>query len=170
MNRRRIITLSAVGVAIAAIVWSAIADPRPFLVFNASASTPIGFYRIADPQQLHVGDYVLAMPPETIRILILERGYLPPGTPLLKPVAATAGQHVCARNGTLAIDGIVHIERVLKRDSRGRSLPVWTGCRTLRHGEIFLLMTGVPNSLDSRIFGPIPTETVIGKAMPLWTF
>ncbi|RNC97022.1 MAG: S26 family signal peptidase [Oricola sp.] len=170
MNRRRVIILSAAGIGVAAIAWSAMTTPSPFLVYNASASAPIGFYRIADPQRLHVDDYVLAMPPETIRFLIAERGYVPPGTPLLKRVAGTAGQHVCARGGALTVDGIVRVDRILDRDSVGRSLPVWTGCRTLRSGEVYLLMTDVPNSLDSRIFGPIPTETVIGKAMPLWTF
>ena len=170
MNRGRVIILSAAGIGVAVIAWSAMTTPRPFLVYNASASVPIGFYRIADPQPLHVGDYVLAMPPETIRSLIAKRSYLPTGTPLLKRVAGTAGQHVCARGGALAIDGIVSVERVFDRDSRDRSLPVWTGCRTLRSGEVFLLMTDVPNSLDSRIFGPIPAETIIGKAVPLWTF
>lgn len=170
MNRRRVVILSAVGIGVAAIAWSAMADPPSLFVYNASASVPIGFYRIADPQPLHVGDYVLAMPPETTRSLIAARGYVPPGTPLLKRVAATDGQHVCARGGALAIDGIVRVERVLDRDSMGRSLAVWTDCRTLRSGEVFLLMIGVPNSLDSRIFGPIPAETIIGKAVPLWTF
>ena len=170
MNRRRVIIPSAAGIGIAAIGWSAMADPSSLFVYNASASVPIGFYRIINPQPLHVGDYVLAMPPETIRILTAERGYLPTGTPLLKRVAGTAGQHVCARGGALFIDGIVHVDRVLERDSHGRPLPVWTGCRTLRSGEVFLLIADVPNSLDGRIFGPIPVETVIGKAVPLWTF
>lgn len=170
MNRRRVIILSAAGIGVAAIAWSATTTPRPFLVYNASASTPIGFYRIIDPQPLHVGDYVLAMPPAPVRFLITERGYLPTGTPLLKRVAGTAGQHICVRGGALFIDGVVHVERVVDRDSWGRPLPVWTGCRTLRPSEIFLLMTDVPNSLDSRIFGPIPTDTIIGKALPLWTF
>ncbi|MEQ8403432.1 MAG: S26 family signal peptidase [Roseitalea porphyridii] len=170
MNRRRVIILSAAGIGVAAIAWSEMTTPRPFLVYNASASVPIGFYRIADPQPLHVGDYVLAMPPEAIRSLIVGRGYVPPGTPLLKRVAATAGQHVCARGDALFTDRFVRVEQVLDRDSLGRPLPVWTGCRTLRSGEVFLLNAGVPNSLDSRIVGPIPTETVIGKAVPLWTF
>lgn len=169
MNRRRVIILSAAGIGVAAIAWSAMTTPSPFLVYNASSSVPIGFYRIADPQPLHVDDYVLAMPPETIRSLIAERGYVPPGTPLLKRIAGKAGQHVCARGGALSIDGIVHVEPVLDRDSRNHPLPVWTGCRTLRAGEVFLLNVGVPNSLDSRIFGPIPAETIIGKAVPLWT-
>jgi type IV secretory pathway protease TraF len=27
----------------------------------------------------------------------------------------------------------------------------------------------VPDSLDGRYFGPIPTSSVIGRALPLWT-
>lgn len=57
----------------------------------------------------------------------------------------------------------------LHRDRRGRALPVWRGCRRLADGEIFLMNTTVPDSLDGRYFGPIPASTVIGKASPLYT-
>lgn len=170
MSRKQVIILSVAGVCVAAIAWSAMNTPRPILAYNASASTPIGLYWIADPRPLNVGDYVLARPPEPVRLLIAERGYLPPGVRLIKRIAATAGDHVCAHSNALFVDGIRRVDEVLESDSTGRSLPLWTGCRTLCPGEVFLLGSGVPNSLDSRIFGPVRAETIIGKAMPLWTF
>ena len=53
-------------------------------------------------------------------------------------------------------------------DRKGRELPRWTGCRTLRGGEIFLL-NPAPDSLDSRYFGPLPASRLIGRARPILT-
>jgi type IV secretory pathway protease TraF len=39
----------------------------------------------------------------------------------------------------------------------------------LGEGEIFLLMGSVRASFDSRYFGSVPTDTVVGKAVPIWT-
>ena len=55
------------------------------------------------------------------------------------------------------------------RDRRGRSLPVWKGCRTLRAGEVFLLNANVPDSFDGRYFGPVSATAITGRAEPLWT-
>ena len=57
----------------------------------------------------------------------------------------------------------------LARDRRGRELPVWQGCRTLRASEIFLMNWDVQDSLDGRYFGPIPKNSIVGRALPLWT-
>ncbi|HWL47257.1 MAG TPA: S26 family signal peptidase, partial [Sphingomonadaceae bacterium] len=85
---------------------------------------------------------------------------------LLKAVAAKAGQRVCRIGDTVSVDARrVAITRA--RDGRGRPLPVWQGCRTLKRGEIFLLNPSVPDSLDGRYFGPLPVSTVIGRATPL---
>ncbi len=49
-------------------------------------------------------------------------------------------------------------------------MPVWQGCRVLREGEFFALVTDIENSFDSRYLGPLPIETVLGRAIPLWLF
>jgi type IV secretory pathway protease TraF len=48
-------------------------------------------------------------------------------------------------------------------------LPHWDGCRTLQADELFLLMAAVPDSFDSRYFGPVSLSAVIGRLVPLWT-
>ena len=45
----------------------------------------------------------------------------------------------------------------------------WSGCRTLRDGELFVLNADVPASLDGRYFGPSLVSSVIGRAVPVWT-
>ena len=55
------------------------------------------------------------------------------------------------------------------RDSKGRDLPVWQGCRRIGSGELFLMNHEAPDSLDGRYFGPFPATAVIGRATPLFT-
>ena len=88
--------------------------------------------------------------------------------PLMKRIAALPGQTVCRIGRNVSVDTIAMGE-ALARDRRGRELPVWQGCRTLRASEIFLMNWDVQDSLDGRYFGPIPKNSVIGRALPLWT-
>ncbi|KTT73823.1 S26 family signal peptidase [Sphingomonas sanguinis] len=154
---------AAMGVAITAFV------PVPLrLVWNASASVPIGLYDLDPPRHLAVDDLVAVTPPQPLADWMLERGYIGLGVPLLKRVAALGGQTVCRDRDTITVDA-VPLGDALDRDRRGRALPVWRGCRRLADGEIFLMNTTVPDSLDGRYFGLIPASTVIGKASPLYT-
>jgi conjugative transfer signal peptidase TraF len=139
----------------------------PMLVYNASASAPVGFYRVLPSRPIHRGDLVLAPVPHGFAALADRRGYLPPSVPLVKRVAATAGDTVCALQGRVTIDG-AHAGDQLAADRNGRRLPAWSGCRRLGPGEIFLLMADVPDSFDGRYFGPVPENTVIGRLAPLW--
>ena len=86
----------------------------------------------------------------------------------MKRVLALAGQTVCRKNLLVTVDGIA-IGAALKRDSRGRELPVWQGCRTIAGGEVFLMNWQSADSLDGRYFGPLPAKSIIGRAVPLWT-
>src|SRR5690606_5498594 len=110
-----------------------------------------------------IGALVAVTPPERLARWLSARGYLPKGLPLLKHVAARAGQRVCRSGNVVSVDARrVTIARA--RDGRGRPLPVWQGCRTLQPGELLLLNPAVPDSLDSRYFGPLPASAVIGRA------
>ena len=57
----------------------------------------------------------------------------------------------------------------LARDRDGRVLPAWHGCRRIADGEVFLMNWAAPDSMDGRYFGPLATNTIIGRAVPLWT-
>ncbi|MDC7812803.1 S26 family signal peptidase [Sphingomonas koreensis] len=162
----------AVATAIAASAFAvsfvvvAVVHPRPRLVWNASASAPIGLYRIDSDRDPPTGALVAAMPPDGLARWLAQRGYLPAGLPLLKHIAAKAGQRICRNGAVVSIDARpVVIARA--RDGRGRPLPVWRGCHTLRDGELLLLNPAVPDSLDGRYFGPLPASVVIGRALPL---
>ena len=141
--------------------------PLPKLLWNATASTPVGLYRLQPINALNNGDLVAALPPEPVASFLAQGGFLPRGVPLLKHVAALAGQTICRAGNTVTIDGVT-IGIALDRDHLGRPLPRWSGCRRLRPGEIFLMNAGVPDSLDGRYFGPLPITSIIGRATPLW--
>jgi conjugative transfer signal peptidase TraF len=140
--------------------------PAPWLVWNASASAPIGLYR-ALPGNAVRGDLVLVRTPSSVRQLAAERGYLPTTVPLVKRVAAAGGDIVCAAGDVISVNGHVVAER-LARDRLGRPLPAWTGCQTLKPDDVFLLMEGAADSFDGRYFGPTPTTAIIGRLAPLW--
>ncbi|MEW5704364.1 MAG: S26 family signal peptidase [Pseudomonadota bacterium] len=161
------LTLFGLGlIGLATLANSVLWAPAPCLVWNASASAPIGFYRVLLGDAVR-GDLVLVRTPKAVRQLAAERGYLPSNVPLVKRVAALDGDVVCAAGDAISINGRVVAER-LARDRLGRPLPAWTGCHLLDDGEVFLLMEGVSDSFDGRYFGPTPTAAIIGRLAPLW--
>lgn len=152
---------------LAALAWATFANPMPRVIYNASASVPVGWYRIRPAKALHVGSIVLVRLPAAPRALAAQRDYLPWHIPLLKRIGAMAPQTVCVHARTVRIDGNP-VAATLRVDRLGRRLTAWSQCRRLRAGELFLLSTTNPASFDSRYFGPVSTSAVIGQAQPLW--
>ncbi|MDX8457870.1 S26 family signal peptidase [Mesorhizobium humile] len=152
----------------ALVVFPALSRETPWLIWNASASVPIGLYRVEPGRKIHVGDLAAVMPPEPLADFLVERGYLPRGLPLLKHVLALGGETVC-RQGTAIIARGKTYGYARDRDGKGRSLPVWEGCRVLVDGEVFLMNRDAADSFDSRYFGPLPVTAIVGRAVPLWT-
>ncbi len=166
MTRRRYLSVTALAV-LGIAVANTVETPTK-LIWNATASAPVGFYTVEPATALDVPELVAVMPPEPLAAFMVERGYVGRGVPLLKRVLALPGQRVCRLRSTITVDG-VEMGDALDRDRIGRDLPVWQGCRTISDGEIFLMNWEVRDSLDGRYFGPIPSDSVIGRALPLWT-
>jgi len=150
-----------------AVGFSTLFHPTPRLIWNASASVPVGFYAVRPAGVLYVGELVVVRPPELLARFLANRGYLPKGVPLLKRVLALPGQTVCRTDRTITVDGAT-VGKALERDRRGRALPVWQGCRVVPADEVFLMNRQSEDSLDGRYFGPLPAATIVGRAEPLW--
>jgi conjugative transfer signal peptidase TraF len=163
---RATILTTAAGVLAIGLTTFTILPPR--LLYNGSASAPIGFYTVAAAAAIQVGDMVVLTPPPGMRDLAVERGYLPPDVPLVKRIVAAKGDHVCAQYSVVVINDRI-VLRAKKSDSQGRLMPIWNGCRVLERGEVFVAMSDVEDSLDSRYFGPIEIDLIIGKVSPVWT-
>ncbi|GAJ30142.1 S26 family signal peptidase [Acidomonas methanolica] len=165
MTRRSVLAATLTGIAI--VTASASLHVAPRLLWNETASVPVGLYRVQPGSALHVGDIAALRLPDRLALLLAQRGYLPFGVPLLKPVAALPGQNVCRTKSAISIGG-AHVGDALASDHRGRPLPVWQGCHRLLPDEIFVMNPAEPRSLDGRYFGPLPAASVIGRAVPVW--
>jgi conjugative transfer signal peptidase TraF len=154
---------SVMGVAIASFI------PTPLrLVWNASASVPIGLYDLAPTRDLEVSDLVAVLPDKPLADFMVERRYIGRDVPLLKRVMGLPGHEVCRTGRTITVDH-VPLGEALDRDRLGRALPVWQGCQKVAQGDLFVMNPDVRDSLDGRYFGPIPARAVIGKATPIYT-
>ncbi len=173
---RSVTTRSTCGILIvilaSAAVWVRLGAPGirvPVeLVYNASPSVPVGWYRTEPTGRLRVGMLVVAHIPAWAARLAAKRGYLPITVPVIKRIAAIHGDYVCERLGDLSVNGRT-IARALVADSAGRRLPAWRGCGELARGEV-LLLGDVPDSYDSRYFGPVTRNAIVRRAIPLWTW
>ncbi len=166
VTRTRIVAIVASVIVIAGLAAPISHPPR--LIWNATASAPIGLYEVRSQSTFARGELVLVRPPQWVRVFAAARGYLPNTVPMVKRIAADNGDIVCRDKDAITINGRV-VAHALLADREGRTLPTWSGCHSLGDGEIFLLMDGVRASFDSRYFGPVPTTAIVGKVVPLWT-
>ncbi|QNG47994.1 S26 family signal peptidase [Sphingobium yanoikuyae] len=166
VQRRRRLRFFLVGLGAGLVLGAAILPPTPRLLWNASASAPIGLYQVSPGAPVMTGDMVVARLPEPFRALAAARRYLPRNVPLVKRVAAEAGDEVCALGDQVFVNGRP-VARRKKFDAMGRVMPSWHGCRMLRRQQLFLLMDSA-DSFDGRYVGVSEATDLIGKAQLLW--
>lgn len=164
----RIATMLATALSSITLGTSAFVDPPKALIWNASASAPIGLYAVQQADDLEVADLVAVAAPPLIAEFMADRGYLPMGVPMMKRVLVLPGQTVCRRGLDIIAYGST-IGYARERDNAGRKMPVWQGCRRIGDDELFLMNFDVPDSVDGRYFGPLPRRFVIGRALPVFT-
>ena len=150
--------------AIALLVATIAFPPPALVVWNTTASLPVGFYVVtrAAPKR---GDLLVIRLSPSMQLLAVSRGILSPNTPLLKPVAALVGDRVCRFGTAININGH-HAATARLLDLYGRRLPTWQGCQRLSRFEVFILALH-PNSFDSRYCGTLPLNRALGVARAL---
>jgi len=82
---------------------------------------------------------------------------------LVKRVIGLPGDTMEIRDGTVYIDGRELIERYVKEPWHGGMAPI-----TLPADYYFVMGDNRNNSADSRSFGPVNEDDIIGKAMASW--
>jgi conjugative transfer signal peptidase TraF len=168
MNRGGLAIMTTSLIATTSLALSGLGPMPTCVVYNPTASAPLGFYTVGPAQPLHAGDLVVSRLPKTAAALADRRLYVPASVPVVKTLAAAAGALVCRDGLAVTVDGrVIALARV--RDHAGRPLPVWSGCRTLGPGQV-LLLSRHPASFDGRYFGPTSTALILGRARPLWTW
>ncbi len=157
--------MACAAAPIAATAILAASLPHPVLLWNQTPSEPEGLYiRTAAAPRPGV---IIAFHSPAAAFPYADRrmGYLH-RIPILKAVAAGENDRVCTVGGVLAING-QRRGPVLDRDSHGDRLPAWHGCRVLTRGEVFVFSERVPNSFDSRYYGPVDRAAILGVFAPL---
>ncbi len=101
-------------------------------------------YRLHEPKR---GDIVVIRMPERGPELLIKR------------VIALPGETIEIQNGQVLINGTVIDEPYLTQPTRGSYGPT-----TIREGYVFVMGDNRGASNDSRVFGPIELERVVGRA------
>ena len=159
---RNCLMLIAVGLLVAIatvlIIWL---SPRPFVIWNASKSVPIGWYYV-EHRQPRLHEIAVVKLDGWPQLYAAERGYLPENVWLLKPVAAMFPALVCRFGPYVFVDGNL-VAKAKNIDRQHRILPRWKGCHALKSDELFLIAR--PRvSFDSRYFGLIKLSQIVGVA------
>lgn len=164
MTRRLLLFTLAPAAGLAALGTTAAAASGALLI-NESPSLPEGLYRRINKAPT-LGDVVALEPPRPARAYLSGLG-MPPSVKLLKRVAASEGDTVCAAHDEVRAAGRVLIAHA--NDRSGAPLPRWSGCRSLRTGEIFVAGDS-RDSFDSRYFGPVREAAVTGVYQEVLTW
>lgn len=164
MKRKRRIALMAFATIIAVIAVE-VSNPKPLLIWNRTASAPIGLYwRLERPPLLN--GWVLASPESDAANWIAAHGFLARDWPVIKRVRAVSADLVCRVDNDISINGIFVAHAFLRANS-SIDLPKWSGCYVLGDDEFFLL-NDHPRSLDGRYFGVTKRQEIEGGLMVLW--
>lgn len=169
LSRARKALLAIGGIALAIHLFPALHRPQLRLVWNVSPSVPLGLYRIVPPTDPLPGELVAVRPSPGLARFMAERQYVEAGALLIKPVAAVGGATVCRIGERVTINGH-HVANALNHDRLIRRLPRWAGCHRLREDQLFLIAPATSGSFDSRYFGPLDRATIVGRALPVWTW
>jgi signal peptidase I len=95
-----------------------------------------------------------------LRTVAQSVGLSTPESEFIKRVIALEGETVEIRRGTVLIDGVPLEEPYLHPDSR---LPRFEAV-TVPPGHVFVMGDHRNISQDSRVFGPIPVDDIVGRA------
>lgn len=152
-------TWLAIGAAAVALLAVASANGRDWLLYNHTPSVPVGWYARSSDEVV-IGALVTVRARDVAPDYAAARSFTDDGNRFIKRIAANDGDSVCADGESIRINDRTVAHRA-SRDSEGRELPRWSGCRVLSADEVFL-MGDTPDSFDSRYFGPVSTDDIEG--------
>lgn len=130
--------------------WIPTGSMMPTLMPNDRVLAVKFIYSITEPKP---GDIVVFLPPNGE-----SKDYI-------KRVIAVGGQSVSIKDGKVFVDGRPLNETYLSPEyfDSGSMEEV-----EVPEGYVFVMGDNRPNSLDSRVFGPVPVSTIIGKAVLIY--
>lgn len=126
-------------------------------------------YRFGDPARGHVVVFDSPMQPDIdgetifgalVRHVAESLGLSSPDSALIKRIIAVGGETIEIRSNRVFIDGEPLVEPYLKE---GSFMPDY-GPFTVPEGQVFLMGDNRSSSSDSRAFGPVDEDEIVGRA------
>jgi signal peptidase I len=105
-------------------------------------------YRFSEPE---IGDIVVFHPP------------IAPGEDYIKRVVALAGDTVAVQKGTLYVNGEAQEEPFLKEKMDSE-----LDAEVIPEGHLFVMGDNRNSSGDSRVFGPVAEDELLGRAFVIY--
>ena len=140
------------------------------VVINTSPSVAPGLY-VRSVNEPAVGRIVDFRIPNRAKLYVQGRtGNSGQDWYILKPIAAGPGDRVDTTGSSLFINGRKMAPMPPAFDSAGRALPAWRDNRVLGPDEFFVFSARIPNSFDSRCYGPITRIEIASVRRPLITW
>jgi len=158
----KLIISGVITLAVISTAGQILVPPKPVVLYNPSPSAAIGWYRLRPVEYPKLGSQVAAYAPEWARKLADERSYLPYDYPLIKTVWAVHGDEVCYNSLSVSVPKRPDVPRLVQ-DVLGRDMPQMSGCHVLQANEYLLMSPDVQTGFDSRYFGPVDLENILGE-------
>ncbi len=156
----RPVTGLAASALVAALLSAGGSGKTPLVLLNDSPSEPTGLYLLTR-KRIESGRLVAFHTPSEAFPYADHHHPMLRRHPILKEVAASSGDEVCTTSNRLVINA-TYRARIANEDRFGETLPHWRQCRRLSRDELFVFSNRIPQSFDSRYYGPIRQSQVIG--------
>jgi len=143
---------------------------RRVIVINTSPSVAPGLY-LRSSKEPAVGKLVdFCIPPAARGYVLGRTGNNGNDWYILKPIIAGPEDQVDTLGDWLVINGKRIAPMPPREDSARRPLPIWRACRRLADDEFFVFSDRIPNSFDSRCYGPIKLSMIsaVRRAILTW--
>ena len=168
------VTLIALVIASGALVTASLAARFLGIQINVSRSMPYYLWRETSRLPIERGSVVSFCPTldQTQQAANsaswLSKAACPAGVmPVLKPIAAVAGDQVLVRDEGITVNGVFLENSSRHNDSSLRSEIVAEGSYRVETGQVWLVSTFHPSSLDSRYYGPVVINQIGGVFCPM---
>ncbi|MDR1057819.1 MAG: signal peptidase I [Coxiellaceae bacterium] len=161
--------LSLIFIGLLGLIVARIKKAGYHVIFTATASVPKGFYLITPLKTIERHDIVEFIPPSNILSFIKDKHWIPHRGTLIKYVFAKPHDHVCIYHRVIWING-KKIAKVYKFYAKNKLLPQIQICGKLQKNEYLLLSTKSERSFDSRYFGIVTRQEILGRAIPIFTY
>jgi conjugative transfer signal peptidase TraF len=143
---------------------------RRVIVINTSPSVAPGLY-LRSSEEPAVGKLVdFSIPPAARGYVLGRTGNNGDDWYILKPIIAGPGDWINTLGDLLVVNGKQIGPMPPPEDSAHRPLPIWRACRRLADDEFFVFSARIPNSFDSRCYGPIQRRDILSVRSPFITW